>query len=250
MAQRFESTRWSVVLRARAGEDPASDQALAELYEAYRGPLVAYVRGRGLDPEAADDLVQGYFLRFLEKRYLDDVDPTRGRFRAFLLASLKNFLANERAARRALKRGGPRPAVAPDDVSELASRIAGPAGSEDDPELRFERAWADTTLRRALARLERDLDREGASERWEVLRHHLTKADPTRTHAEAAEHLGISRGAVKVAVHRLRRRFGEALRREVADTVADPTDVDAELRHLLEVASGRQAWQGPSETRE
>lgn len=230
----FATTSWSQVLAARDGATTASREALEGLCQAYWYPLYAFVRLLGHDPEASLDLTQAYFTELLEKHYIRDVDPVRGRFRAFLIASMKHFLSKERAKTRTAKRGGSVQLVYLDAVAaeeryrfEPANRIT--------PEDVFERRWALTVLERALGELGKELSEAGKAEEFHVLRKFLTGEEPKTPYRRVAEQLGVSEGAVKVSVHRMRRRFGEVLRQEVAETVAERDDVDDELRHLLGV---------------
>lgn len=240
MSQRFETTKWSVVLAARTGTSPESRAALSSLCQAYWFPLYAYVRSQGYGAEPASDLTQGYFLRLLEKNYLKDVRPAAGRFRSFLLASLKHFLSNERDRERALKRGGGRAAVSVD--VETAEKLYRDEPMEEmTAETIFERRWALTVLDRTESRLQAEFDSTGKQRQFELLRGYLTGEAVQLPYREIAAELGMREGAVKVAVHRLRRRFGELLRREIADTVADEEQVDAELRHLLSVTAAYRA---------
>jgi RNA polymerase sigma-70 factor (ECF subfamily) len=233
----FTTTRWSLVLAAQAGESTQSRRALGELCEAYWFPLYAFVRRQGYSAEDARDLTQGYFARLLEKEDLKDVDPHLGRFRAFLLASLKHFLSNARDRARAKKRSPEKPLL------ELDSRTAEERFSiepADDltPQDLFERKWAMTVLERTLERLGREWSDGDRARRFEKLRGYLTDEDPGGSYRETAGELGISEDAVKVAVHRLRRRYGELLREEIAQTVTDPREIDDEIRYLLGVLGG------------
>jgi RNA polymerase sigma-70 factor (ECF subfamily) len=213
---RFDTTNWSVVLKAGSGDTTGCQEALARLCETYWYPVYAFVRRSGASAADAEDLTQEYFARFLEKRFLEDVRPERGRFRSFLLVSVRNFLHNERDRERALKRGGGR---RPLPLQGL-----------------FERAWVRAVLDRALERLQAQSEGELQADRFARLRPFLTGDGPDATYAEIAREWGVGEPAVRVAVHRLRRRFGAALREEVGSTVEDPRDVEAEIRHLLAVA--------------
>lgn len=233
MSRSFQTTRWSLVLAA--GETAASEsrEALAGLCEAYWYPLYTFVRRQGYGPDEAADLTQGYFLTFLEKNYLADVRPEAGRFRSFLLASLKHFLSKERERARALKRGGGRNTLSI-DWSGAESRFMAETIDSASPEAAFERQWARTMLDRAMKRLEGEFREAGKEQQLDCLRGHLTGEGQAARYAEIAARLGISEGAVRVVIHRSRRRFGEHLRAEIAETVARPEDIDAEVRHLLE----------------
>jgi RNA polymerase sigma-70 factor (ECF subfamily) len=226
MGALFKDTRWSLVLGARDRDD----RALAGLCRAYWYPLYAFVRRRGHSPEDARDLTQEFFARLLEKEWLAAVDPQRGRFRSFLLAAMSHFLANEWDRARAQKRGGDQVFV-PIDVATAEGRLGRePSTDGSDAERAFERRWALTLLERALERLRAEQDDAGRA-RFERLKELLV--GDGGGYGAAAASLGISEGAVKVAVHRLRRQYREAVRREVAQTVLDPESLEDELRALM-----------------
>ncbi|RPJ75223.1 MAG: sigma-70 family RNA polymerase sigma factor [Acidobacteria bacterium] len=232
--RRFATTRWSQVLAAGQDPDAAGAQALADLCEAYWYPLYAYVRRWGFDADQAQDLTQQFFARLLEKHYLRDADPTRGRFRSFLLASLRHFLSNERDRAGAVKRGG-RVAVLSLEMEGAEGRYSLEPPDEDTPERVFERRWAMTLLERTLARLRREFREAGKAGQLARLEGYLTGERDTLPYAELSRELGMSEGAIKVAVHRLRRRFGALLREEIGETVSDPSQVDDEIRELFRV---------------
>lgn len=237
MSARFQTTNWSLVLAARGEETLASRDALTRLCEIYWYPIYAFIRRKGHSAEEARDLTQGYFAALLEKAYLEDVRPEAGRFRSFLFASVSHFLSNERDRAHALKRGGNRALISLDgDTAEGRYRLE-PAG-ELTPEKLFERQWALALLDRALDRLGDEEAATGSTAKFEQLRPYLTGEDTAAPHSEIASALGMSEGAVQVAVHRLRGRFGKVLREEIEHTVNDPEDVDAELRHLLTTLGG------------
>jgi len=230
--RRFATTRWSLVLDARERGSRASEQALAELCESYWFPLYAFVRRQGHGPEDAADLTQAYFAKLLEKGYLQDVRPEAGRFRSFLLASLKHFLYNEWDRQQAQKRGGHLKKISLD--AQLAeNRYSVEPVERLTPEDMFEQHWALTVLERALGQLVEDTP-ESKRNRLEKLRPFLIGGGSETPYREIAEELGISESGVKVAVHRLRRRFGMVLRQEIEQTVANPDEVDDEIRYLLE----------------
>ncbi len=226
----FATTRWSLVAAAGDAHAASAHEALATLCGTYWQPLYAFARRSGADAHAAEDLVQGFFATLIEKRYLDDADRERGRFRAFLVTAFRHYTSKERERARALKRGGRRRPLALDFDDGERRYLAEPVDTET-PERLFERRWARTVLDRALARL-RDELRTSGREAWfdALLPHVVGGAGPQR---ETAERLGMTEGALKVAVHRLRGRYRDALRAEVADTVRDPGDVDDELRLLV-----------------
>jgi len=228
----FATTRWSVVLAARDA-DPAGRRALSTLCEDYRHPIYAFIRRQGHGADQARDLTQGYFLHLLETSVLQDFRPAEGRFRSFLLASVRHFLSDARDRERAAKRGGGRAPI-PIDEAFAEECFRREPHDELTPEETFDRRWASTVTDRALRRLEEDAERRGTRPQLERLKEFLTGAG-SDTYRQAASDLGTTEGAVKVAVHRLRRRYGEMLRREVGETVADPAQVDAEIRYLLDV---------------
>jgi RNA polymerase sigma-70 factor (ECF subfamily) len=228
---RFQTTRWSVVLGARDRGTPEAREALEALFGAYWYPLYAHARRSGVDAEQARDLTQAFFLRLLEKGDLAAADRTRGRFRSFLLAAFGHFLSNSRDRERALRRGGGRPRLSLDlDAGE--SRLGLEPSHGATPERIFDRQWALTLLDRALDRLRDEYRRAGKGELFDRLRPALA-GDRATPYAELASSLGMSEGAVKVAVHRLRGRSAALIREEVAQTVASPEEVDDELRDLF-----------------
>jgi RNA polymerase sigma-70 factor (ECF subfamily) len=229
------STRWSIV-QAAAGRDEASRLALDVLFRAYWYPLYAFARRRGASSEDAQDLVQGFFVELMEKVTLARADPERGRFRAYLMTAFGNFQAKDHARRQTLKRGGGHTRLSLDfEDGENRYRLEPSGGLEADR--LFERRFALVLIDRALdvvAGGYRSSTAEKA-ERFEALRPFLEGAADTPSYRVVGARLGLSETAVKVAVHRLRARFRDALRAEVADTLTDPRDVDAEIRHLQEV---------------
>ena len=235
MGARFQTTRWSLV-RA-AGESSAdADEALAWLCETYWYPLYAFVRRQGVDAEGARDMVQSYFVQLLDKGYLHGLAPEAGKFRSFLLASLRFFMSNERTRVNAIKRSTDRPSLrVPLDCAE--ERYLREPRDLGDPELLYDRRWALTVLDQALRRLGEEQSARNKADQYELLRPFMTGDGPGRPYAEIAAELGISVGGIKAAVHRLRQRLGELLREEVAQTVSEQQDVDAELRYLLDVVA-------------
>ena len=231
-AGRFATTRWTCVLAARDGTEGASRAALQTLCAAYWFPLYAFVRRSGFSPEDAADLTQSYFARFLEKGVLSEVRPQAGRFRSFLLATMRHFLANEWDRRRARKRAGDFDALSL-DLAAAEGRFAAEALVERTPEREYERRWALVIVERALERLAVEARAAPLPERFESLKAFLLEDAERGDYSRTAQELAISEPALRVAVHRLRRRFAELLRAEIADTVVDPADTDAELRFLL-----------------
>lgn len=231
----FTTTHWSVVFEAAQPESPGSVDAFARLYRDYWYPLYTYVRRRGRSPHEAEDLTQDFFVALIERERLRGLEPGGGRFRSFLLKALQNFLANEWDRASAQKRGGGSPLV-PLDAAEAETRfLADPATAA--PEAGFERNWAFAVLDHAMRNLEHELRAAGKERVFDPLRPHLQSERNGRPYAEIAADLGMSEGAVKVAVHRLRRRYRELLLAELARTVGDEADVTEELRHLIAIVS-------------
>ncbi len=229
---RFHTTHWSVVFAAGERRTPDADDALSTLCAAYWYPLYAFVRRSGYDAEAASDLTQGFFARVIEKNFLREADPQRGRFRSFLLASLKHFLSNERERERALKRGGGATLLSI-EPEEGESRYAREPVDARTPDVLFERGWAVALLEHVLERLRGELDAEGKAHLFDALKPMLMGERADHTYREIGEGLGMSEGAVKVAVHRLRRRYRDVLEEEIGRTLADPTQLEDEIRHLF-----------------
>ena len=228
----FATTRWSLVLAAGADASTADvHQALATLCETYWYPLYGFLRSRGYDAENAQDLTQAFFARLLEKRAISQADPARGRFRSFLLASLKHFAANEHDREIAKKRGGGATTVSL-EVEGAEGRFQMEPPSDETPERIFDRRWALELLARVMSRLEAQASDGGRHAQFERLKTYLTGDQPQLSYADTAAQLGMSEGAVKVAVHRLRRQFRDLVRDEIAHTVASPEEVEDELRHL------------------
>jgi RNA polymerase sigma-70 factor (ECF subfamily) len=211
-------------------------QALERLCKVYWYPLYAFVRRQGCTADDAQDLTQEFFARLLAKHYLADVDRSKGRFRSFLLASLKHFLANEWDRARAQKRGGRVDFVSIDQQAAETRMGLEPSHSET-PEKLFERQWALTLLDEVLARLQEECTADGKAETFHHLKVTLTTDRNTVSYTDLASRLSMTEGAVKVAVHRLRQRYREILRAEIAHTVASPDEVEVELRHLFSVLS-------------
>ena len=228
----FATTHWSTVLAAGERGTPQSQAALAKLCETYWFPLFVFLRRQGCATEDAQDLTQAFFARVLDKNYLADVDRSLGKFRSFLLAALRHFVANERDRARAKKRGGGRCTLSLDFTSAERRYSLEPV---DDltPERLFERQWALELLARVLARLHDELTAAGKGAWFEALKPLLTADPHAPPYSCVAERLGMSESAVKVAVHRLRRRYRQLLHVEVAQTVADPAEIDDELRQLV-----------------
>ena len=218
------------------GAAPESAPALEALCCAYWYPLYVYVRRRGRSPEEAEDLTQGFFARLLAGKDLAGVNRAKGKFRSFLLAALNHFLANEWDRATAAKRGGNRPLISLDDPSAEERYRLEPA-TDITPEKLFERSWARALLAGALARLRAENAADGRTQQFEQIKCFLTEETGAGGYAEAAARLNMSTGAVAVAVHRLRQRYREIVRQEIAKTVTTPAELEDEVRHLLEALS-------------
>lgn len=229
----FVTTRWTLVLAAGRQSSSDSDRALGELCRVYWYPLYAYVRRKGHTREDAEDLTQAFFARFLEKNYLDGLAAEQGRFRAFLLASLKHFLANEWDRSQAQKRGGGVANLSL-DWEDADHRYHLDPADPVNPETLFDREWALALLERVMAQLQAECARESKGALFEATKGFLTGAGPESGHAGVAQELGMEEGAVRVAVHRLRKRYRQLLREEIAQTLSDPAGVEEELRSLRE----------------
>jgi DNA-directed RNA polymerase specialized sigma24 family protein len=238
---KFPTTAWSVISRARRGHSDASRDALASLCEHYWYPLYSYARARGIRHDDALDLTQGYLALLLEKDYLGDVRAREGRFRSFLLASFQHFLSKERERARAMKRGAGQPALSLDAIGAEARHAAEPLAT-CTPETIYERRWALTILERALDRLRHEAAAKGKETEFERLRDQLTGPEPRTPYSDLARETGMTETALRTLVRRLRQRYGALLRAEIAETLADPAQADAELRYLLSVV---RPWEPP-----
>jgi RNA polymerase sigma factor (sigma-70 family) len=233
----FTTTHWSVVLAAGRSDATEAGEALEALCRTYWYPLYVYVRRRGYGPHDAQDLTQAFFARFLEKGSLNLADPARGRFRSFLLRSLQNSLADDWKRAHRAKRGGGAVEIPLDGVAAEA-RYAAELTNPMTPERAYEQRWALTLLERVLERMREDYARVGKARLFETLQDFLWGPDGSASYATLARDLAMTEGALRVAVHRLRQHYRERLRAEVAHTVSDPGEVDAELRHLIGVIGG------------
>jgi RNA polymerase sigma factor (sigma-70 family) len=232
----FAPTRWSLIAAARDRDAPEAQQALSHLCESYWYPLYAYIRRRGRTADEAADLTQEFFARLLESDFFGAADPAKGRFRAFLLASCKNFLANEHDRAGAQKRGGGRSLVSI-NVGSAEGRYSREPSHDLTPEKLFERRWAVTLLDHALAQLRKEFTDKGKEAHFDQLRVYLVGERGGPSHGKAADELGMTAGAVKVAVHRMRQRYRELLREEIAQTVEGPEQIDEEIRQLFAALS-------------
>ncbi len=229
---RFATTQWSLVLAAGQRGSKGAEEALAQLCSLYWYPVFAFVRRQGHPADEAEDLTQGFFTRIIEKGDLGDADRSRGRFRSFLMTACQHFLSNQRDRARAQKRGGGRLPISI-DVAAAEGRYERALAHAETPERLYDRQWCLTLLDGVLDGLRDDYEAAGKKRVFDRLRDFLTADDDAGTHEEAARELGMTGAAVKVAVHRLRRRYRDELRRRVADTVESAGDVEDEIRHLL-----------------
>lgn len=228
----FATTHWSVVLSARDPSAPGSTAALETLCRTYWYPLYAFVRRQGQSPPDAQDLTQEFFARLLEKHYLLAAAREKGRFRTFLIVALKRFMANEWDRARALKRGGGQAQVSLDtSLAETRYQMEPPAVAGADQV--YERRWALTLLDQAMARLRQEYAGRGNTGEFEQLKSVLTADRGEISYSTIAANLGVSEGAARVAVHRLRKRFREVFREEIAQTVSTPDEIEDEVRHLV-----------------
>ena len=233
----FATTRWTVVLAAGHRGAPQADAALEELCRTYWYPLYAYVRGHGHSREDAEDLTQAFFARLLEKNYLEGISSEKGKFRAFLLTALKRFLANEWDRARSQKRGGGLKPLSL-DWQDADTRYQIQPAENLTPDKLYDRAWALTVLERVVTRLREECGAQGRGKLFEQLKPFLMAGNSGVPCAQAAAALELSEGAARVAIHRLRRRYRELLREEVAHTLADPAQAGEELQALLSALTG------------
>ena len=231
----FATTHWSVVLAAGQGDTPQSAAALERLCRTYWYPLYAYIRRQGYSPEDAQDLTQEFFARLLARDSLAQVGPQKGKFRSFLLAALRHLLSDQRDLARAVKRGGGAEVFSLDALEAEARYRLEPVERLDAEKL-YERRWAMTLLEQALNRLRDESAVAGKAKLFEALRS-LVAGESDVTCGEAASELGLSESAVRSALHRLRERYRALVREEIAHTVADPAEIEAEIRHLIMVLS-------------
>jgi RNA polymerase sigma factor (sigma-70 family) len=230
----FAPTRWTQVLLAR-GESPKAQEALGALCAAYWQPVFRFIQRWGFEEDAARDLTQEFFAGLLARRGLNTVQPGRGRFRSFVLGAVKHFLADQHDRARAAKRGGGQVPLALEGETDSSTNLQIPDPAGTVPDTYYDRQWGFTLVERALSSLAAEFAAEGKAEQFEVLKPWLLGNVESLSQADAAQLLGCSEGAVKVAVHRLRKRFGEAVRTEIAATVEEPAQVQDELRYLFEV---------------
>jgi len=228
----FATTHWTVVLAAGRSRSPQAARALEELCRTYWFPLYAYVRRRSHTKEDAEDLTQAFFTRLLEKNSFADLDSEKGKFRAFLLASLKHFLANERDKEHAQKRGGGAVPLSLDwQTADTKFQVTD--ATEPSPDKAFDREWALALLAKVIDRLQAECVADGKAKLFEQLKTFLTAGQAESAQRDVALALGMEEGAVRVAVHRLRKRYRQLLRDEIANTLDDPAMVDEEMRALF-----------------
>lgn len=233
--QVFLTTRWTMVLRAGGGAEADPEGALSELCRDYWYPLYSFVRRWGHSPHDAQDLTQTFMLHLLESPLLSRASPDKGRFRTYLLSALQNFLRNEHRRGRAVKRGGGVPLLSLDE-EEGERRFASEPADAPSPEAQFDRNWAFAVLEKVSDRLREEYVRAGRADLHEALLPYLAGRPGhlgAPAYEEVGQSLGMARNAVGVSVHRMRRRYGELLREEIAQTVGSPEEVELELRHLL-----------------
>ncbi|HUS36090.1 MAG TPA: sigma-70 family RNA polymerase sigma factor [Verrucomicrobiae bacterium] len=228
----FATTLWTVVARAGETGSTAARTALETLCEAYWYPLYAHVRRQGHSRESAEDLTQEFFARLLERKYLRLADRSRGRFRTFLLTSLKHFLNNEWKKENRIKRGGGAQVISL-DVEQTETRFLAEAADRRTPDKAFDRRWATVLLERVLDRLEKEKADKGEGALFGELKGALSGEGNESSYAEIAERFSMTRENLKVSVHRLRKRFKELLRDEIRRTIEDPAQVDEEMRDLM-----------------
>ncbi len=235
--RQFATTRWSVVLSAGRDSSESSRQALEKLCDTYWFPLYAFVRRQGFDASRAADLTQGFFADLLQRNDIAGVDRSRGKFRSFLLASIKHYLLNQIDFDRALKRGGGQKTISI-DIDKADSRYRCEPFHTETPEKLFDRHWALALLDQVRAALREEFETRGKIDQYNELQVFLSGGPADENYREIGLKLGLSEGAVKVIVHRMRQRFGEILRDEISHTVAGADDIDAEIQELFDVLRG------------
>jgi RNA polymerase sigma-70 factor (ECF subfamily) len=243
-AAKFRSTHWSIVLAAAQDQTPAGQTALAELYRSYWYPLYAHVRRRSYSPEDAQDLTQSFFLHLLERRGLAQVDPAKGRFRSFLLASLQNFLSTAHHRARTIKRGGLCTFISLDaEAVESRYRLEPVDDSGLTPEQIFDARWTLTLLNQTMASVQAQYVARGKGKIFKTLKAFLPGGSmEPNSYQDAAATLGVSEAAVTTLIHRLRQQYSVALRREVARTVCEPAAIDEEIHLLCEALVAAESY--------
>ena len=233
---RFLTTHWSVVLRAGGSDDDETRRALAELVETYWYPLYAFSRRKGNKDHDAMDLTQGFFAHLLSHDAMESVAPSKGRFRSFLLAAFKNFMANERRAAATIRRGGAVKTFSLTDV-DFRKRYDCEPANEESPDQLYERSWVESLLQRVRHRLADEYQRADKANLFELLEPHLTHRGEALPRAEICKKMNLSAAALAMSLHRMRRRYGELLREEVAVTAGNADDVEDELQVLMSIVS-------------
>lgn len=233
----FVATRWTVVLAAGHSDTTRGRDALAQLCQMYWYPLYAHVRRKGYSPPDAEDLTQAFFARVLEEHFIASADREKGRFRSFLLTRLNHFLADEWDRLKAQKRGGGE-RLLPIETGTAEARLRLEPADARSPDKLYEHRWAVTLLERVFERLRREYEHDGNAVLFEAVKGCLAQARAAVPYGEVSARLGLSEGALRVAVHRLRQRYRELLRAEVADTVSGPEEIEEELRYLFRVLAG------------
>ena len=231
----FHTTHWTLVLNAREAH-PASKEALGKLYLKYWYPIYAFIRRYGSTPHEAEDLTQEFFYRVLQRDWLANVHPAKGKFRSFLLICVKNFLSNERDKVLAKRRGGGYqivPLLSQDAETRYSLEVADPAS----PDVMFERQWVFELLQQTIEMLRLEYSQANRLDWFEEMQGFLPGGQEVLSRAEIAQKWGLSANAVDVAIHRLRQRFGVLLRQKVAETVSSDSEVEEEIRHLMSVLS-------------
>jgi RNA polymerase sigma factor (sigma-70 family) len=233
----FVTTHWSIVLAAGRSDTTRSRDALARLCQTYWYPLYAYVRRRGYSAHDAQDLTQSFFAHMLEKQSIIAADPERGRFRSFILTAMNNFLAQEWQKSRAQKRGGGSEVFSL-DLAQAEQRYDLEPATSETPDKDFDKKWALALLESVMAQLEADYKQENKTDLFNALKQTLTGSRESQPYAELAKQLDMSEAAIKVAVHRLRKRYRELLQSEIANTVSSPQDIKEEMRQLFAALVG------------
>jgi len=232
----FATTRWTQVV-ASNGDSPEGRQALSDLCAAYYAPIVAFLRREGRHEDHARELAHEFFERLLERQSIGGADPRHGRFRSYLLGALKHFLSNRRTYQFREKRGADSIHETWSTETDALPGLTAANASMPSPDAMFDREWALSVLDHAFAVMKQESDRAGTLREFELLKPWLTGKSATGTQADAARQLGLNEGAVRVAIHRLRRRFRELVKAEIKQTVNNPSDVADELRLLIEALS-------------
>ena len=232
-AAAFVTTQWTRVLEAK-GDSPEAKTVLSELCAAYYAPVFGFIRRSKPNEDTARDLTQGFFARLLERQGIEGVDPKQGRFRSYLLGAVKHFMADMRAHDRRQKRGAGYVHQPLEPATDTSPGLEIPDPNSPGPEREFDHRWALALLDRALNSLAAEYKSNGTANQFDILKPWLTGDMENLSQADAGRRLGLNEGAVKVAIHRLRRQFRHAIRREVAQTVKDNAQVDLEMKFLLE----------------